>query len=204
MCAMKAAIPAFALMALLTNGCAREVERGAGEQLTNEALQQTVKTRLQSDANVSRLNLEVTADAEHRAVELQGVAYTQRQRTRAVELARSVRDGIAVEDKIDVKPYEIPRDLFDDEMMAEVKADASKMGDEVGNSLDDGWLHMKVVAKLIADSKTPERTINVDVSNSAVTLRGTVPTQESRAQAESVTKSVDGVKDVKNRLVVKQ
>jgi hyperosmotically inducible protein len=88
--------------------------------------------------------------------------------------------------------------------MAEVKADASKMGDEVGESLDDGWVHMKVVAKLIADSQTPQRTINVDVADGVVTLRGSVPSQESRAQAEGVVKSVSGVKDVKNRLVVKQ
>ena len=154
--------------------------------------------------SVSRLNLEVNADAEHKAVELEGLAYTQLQRTRAVELARSTRPDIVVQDKIDVKPYEIPRDLFDDNMMADVKADAGKMGDKLGDSLDDGWVHMKVVAKLIADSKTPERTINVDVANNVVTLRGAVPSPEIRAQAESIAKGVDGVKDVKNRLVVKK
>jgi len=201
---MKAAVLAIIATAFLTSACAREPEPRAEEQLTDEALQQIVKTRLQSDSNVRRLNLEVDADAEHNAVELQGLAYTERQRTRAVELARSARPDIAVQDKIDVKPYEIPRDLFDDNMMADVKADASKMGDTIGDSLDDGWVHMKVVGKLIADSKTPERTINVDVANNVVTLRGAVASQEIRAQAESVTKSVDGVKDVKNRLVVKQ
>jgi hyperosmotically inducible protein len=188
---------------MLSAACAKE-ESGAEEQLTDSALQQIVKTRLQSDATVRRLNLEVAADAEHRAVELQGLAYTQDQRTRAVELARDAAPNIAVQDRIEVKPYEIPRDLFDDAMMAEVKADASKMGDEVGESLDDGWVHMKVVAKLIADSQTPQRTINVDVADGVVTLRGSVPSQESRAQAEGVVKSVSGVKDVKNRLVVKQ
>ena len=201
---MKAAVLAIIATAFLTSACAREPEPRAEEQLTDEALQQIVKTRLQSDSNVRRLNLEVDADAEHNAVELQGLAYTERQRTRAVELARSARPDIAVQDKIDVKPYEIPRDLFDDNMMADVKADASKMGDTIGDSLDDGWVHMKVVGKLIADSRTPERTINVDVANNVVTLRGAVASPEIRAQAESVAKSVDGVKDVKNRLVVKQ
>lgn len=201
---MKAAALAFIAIAFLTSACAREPEPRAEEQLTDEALQQIVKTRLQSDSNVGRLNLEVDADAEHKAVELTGMAYTEAQRTRAVELARSARADIAVQDKIDVKPYEIPRDLFDDNMMAETKADAGKMGDKLGDSLDDGWVHMKVVTKLIADSKTPERTINVDVANNVVTLRGTVPSAESRTQAESVAKSVDGVKDVKNSLVVKK
>ena len=201
---MKGAALAIIATALLMSACAREPESRAEERLTDEALQQIVKTRLQSDNNVRRLNLEVDADAEHNAVELKGLAYTERQRTRAVELAHSARPDVAVQDKIDVKPYEIPRDLFDDDMMVDVKADATKMGDTIGDSLDDGWVHMKVVGKLIADSKTPERTINVDVANNVVTLRGAVASPEIKAQAESVAKSVDGVKDVKNRLVVKQ
>jgi hyperosmotically inducible protein len=201
---MKTAALVVVAMACLTSACTKEPDTRAEERLTDEGLQQIVKTRLQSDSNVRRLNLEVDADAEHKAVELKGLAYTERQRTRAVELARSARPDIAVQDKIDVKPYDSPRDLFDDDMMVDVKADATKMGDKVGDSLDDGWLHMKVVSKLIADSKTPERSINVDVANNVVTLRGAVASPEIRAQAESVAKSVDGVKDVKNRLIVKK
>jgi hyperosmotically inducible protein len=209
---MKAALAICGLVSmLLTTGCTTTDDRGneedsatAGDQLTDESLRDVVKARLQSDANVRKLNLDVAADAEHRAVELQGLAYTQEQRTRAVELARSARADIAVQDKIEVKPYEIPRDLFDEAMMAEVKADAGRMGDKLGDSLDDGWLHMKVVAKLAADTQTPERTINVDVADKVVTLRGTVPSQESRERAETVTRSVSGVSEVKNNLTVKR
>ena len=204
---MKVALLACALLVVLSGGCTRtdEAEEGtATQQLTNDSLRDLVKARLQSDANVRKLNLEVAADAEHRAVELQGLAYTQGQRTRAVDLARTAQSDIAVQDKIEVKPYEIPRDLFDDEMMADVKADANKMGDKLGDSLDDGWLHMKVVAKLIADSQTPERTINVDVADHVVTLRGTVPSQESRERAETAAKGVSGVTEVKNRLTIKR
>jgi osmotically-inducible protein OsmY len=200
---MKNAMVLCGLMAVVLAGCARSEERETDKRLTDAALQQAVQTRLQSDANVGRLNLEVNANGERRAVELRGLAYTQRQRTRAVELARSAAPDIVVQDAIEVRPYEIPRDLFDDEMMSDVKADASRMGDTLGDSLDDGWLHMKVVAKLIADARTPERTINVDVADGRVTLRGDVPTPESRAQAETVAKSVDGVTAVTNRLVVK-
>ena len=201
---MKVAVLVCGFLLILTTACARQDESSADEQLTDTALQQIVKTRLQSDAAVRGLNLQVSADAEHRAVELRGLAYTEKQRTQAVALARDAGPNIAVQDKIEVKPYEIPRDLFSDEMMAEAKADASKMGDQLSESLDDGWLHMKVVAKLVADSKTPERTINVDVADGVVTLRGHVPSDESRTQAERTAKSVSGVKDVKNRLVIKR
>ncbi len=199
---MKSFIWSTVVAALVVGGCSREPEQAAEEQISDQELQEIVKARLQSDANVARLNLSVTADVEHQAVQLEGVAYTQLQRTRAVQLAGGVRPGIAVSDKIEVKPYEIPRDLFDDEMMQAERSEASKAGDELGDTLDDGWLHMKVVSKLIADTSATERRINVDVSDSVVTLRGSVPTQEARAEAESVAESVEGVTSVRNRLVV--
>lgn len=201
---MKVALAAYGVFAVLLCGCSTAERPSEADSLTDQALRELVQTRLQSDASTRRLNLEVAANAAQRAVELQGVAYTQRQRTRAVELASSVGPDIAVQDKIEVKPYEIPRDLFDDEMMADVQADAGAMGDKVGDSLDDGWLHMKVVAKLVADSQTPQRTINVDVADRVVTLRGTVPSRESRELAETLAKSVTGVTTVNNRLAVKR
>ena len=76
------------------------------------------------------------------------------------------------------------------------------MGDKMGSTIDDAWLHTKVVAKLIADTKTPERKINVDVENGVVTLRGKVPTRESSEQAATVARGVEGVKDVKNKLLI--
>jgi hyperosmotically inducible periplasmic protein len=187
---------------LLTSACSM-TGKNSTEQLTDQQLQSMVKTKLQADASISRLNLGVDANAEHRAVELTGTAYTQRQRTRAVDLAKGVREGIAVEDKIEVKPYEVPRDLFDDEMMQEAKADATKMSDKMGETMDDAWIHTKIVGKLISDATTPERKINVDVMDKVVTLRGTVPTLEAKEQAESIAKGVEGVKNVNNRLMVR-
>lgn len=194
----------FGLLAVLLSACSTTEKPQGAEALTDEGLRELVVARLQSDSNTRRLNLEVAANSAQRAVELQGVAYTQRQRTRAVELARSAGPDIAVQDKIQVNPYDIPRDLFDDDMMTDVRADADAMGDKIGDSMDDGWLHMKVVAKLVADSLTPQRTINVDVADSVVTLRGTVPSPEGRLQAETLAKSVSGVTSVNNRLTVKR
>ena len=80
------------------------------------------------------------------------------------------------------------------------KAKANK--ETVGQSLEDAWIHTKVVAKLITDSQTPERKINVDVVDGAVTLRGQVDTAEGKAEAERLAKDTDGVKSVKNELKV--
>jgi len=80
------------------------------------------------------------------------------------------------------------------------KAKANK--ETVGQSLEDAWIHTKLVAKLISDSQTPERKINVDVVDGAVTLRGQVDTAEGKAEAERLAKDTDGVKSVKNELKV--
>src|SRR5881392_3936211 len=80
------------------------------------------------------------------------------------------------------------------------KAKASK--ETIGQSLEDAWIHTKLVAKLIGDTKTPERKINVDVVDGAVTLRGEVDTAEAKAEAERVAKETDGVKKVTNQLKV--
>ncbi len=64
------------------------------------------------------------------------------------------------------------------------------------------WIHTKIVAKLIGDTQTPERKINVDVVAGAVTLRGEIDTAEAKAEAERVAKETDGVKKVTNQLKV--
>ena len=80
------------------------------------------------------------------------------------------------------------------------KAKANK--ETVGQSLEDAWIHTKLVAKLITNSQTPERKINVDVVDGAVTLRGQVDTAEGKTEAERLAKDTDGVKSVKNELKV--
>jgi hypothetical protein len=80
------------------------------------------------------------------------------------------------------------------------KAKANR--ETIGDTLDDAWIHTKIVAKLIANSTTPERKINVDVVKNVVTLRGTVDTAEEKAAAEKTAKDTDGVKSVVNQLKV--
>jgi len=80
------------------------------------------------------------------------------------------------------------------------KAKANK--ETIGDTLDDAWIHTKIVAKLIANSTTPERKINVDVVKNVVTLRGAVDSAEERAAAEKVAKETVGVKSVVNQLKV--
>ena len=91
---------------------------------------------------------------------------------------------------------------YTEEQAREERARAKENKETIGQSLDDAWIHTKIVAKLIGDSKTPERKINVDVVNGEVTLRGTVDTAQAKSEAERIAKETDGVKKVVNQLKV--
>jgi len=80
--------------------------------------------------------------------------------------------------------------------------EAKSMGRRIGAGLDDGWLWTKTRFDLAAADDLKDSTINVDVENAMVTLSGTVDNAEQKAKAESVAKSVAGVKGVKNLLKV--
>ena len=79
---------------------------------------------------------------------------------------------------------------------------AKSSNETVGSSIDDAWIHAKIVAKLATDSKTPERKINVDVNHNVVTLRGTVDSPDQKQEAERIARETDGVKQVNNQLRV--
>lgn len=80
--------------------------------------------------------------------------------------------------------------------------EAKESGRTVGTGIDDGWLWVKTRFDLAAADDLRDSTINVDVDKAIVTLSGTVASAAQRARAETVAKSVTGVKGVKNMLKV--
>ncbi len=97
-------------------------------------------------------------------------------------------------------PTATPR--YSEEKAREERARAKENKETIGDTLDDAWIHAKIMAKLIGDTSTPERKINVDVVNNEVTLRGTVDTAEAKVEAERIAKETDGVTKVVNQLKV--
>jgi hypothetical protein len=80
--------------------------------------------------------------------------------------------------------------------------EAKEQGRKIGTGLNDGWLWVKTRFDLAAADDLRDSTINVDVENDIVTLTGTVATAAQKARAETVAKSVEGVKSVRNQLKV--
>jgi BON domain len=83
------------------------------------------------------------------------------------------------------------------------REEAKKAGSTIGSGLEDGWIHLKVRTALAAVDDLRDSTINVDVDNNVVTLRGSVANAASKKAAEDAAKKVDGVKSVANKLEVK-
>ncbi len=99
-------------------------------------------------------------------------------------------------------PTATPTPKYTEEQARQERERAKANKETIGQSLEDAWIHTKLVTKLIGDTKTPERKINIDVVDGAVTLRGDVDTAEAKAEAERVAKETDGVKKVTNQLKV--
>ena len=72
----------------------------------------------------------------------------------------------------------------------------------IGQGANDMWLWVKTRASLMGADDVRESTINVDVVNDVVTLRGTVASAAEKTKAEQVAKGIEGVKNVKNELKV--
>ena len=81
-------------------------------------------------------------------------------------------------------------------------AEAKNAGESIGSGIEDGWIHFKVRGALALVDDLRDSTINVDVDNKVVTLRGSVANAAQKAAAEKAAK-VDGVSKVTNKLEVK-
>jgi osmotically-inducible protein OsmY len=195
-------------VSLSLNGCttadSREATSGptSKAQMTNSELEEKIKARFKTDAQLNAANLSVDANVNRNEITLSGTVGSESLRTKAIELAKSAHAGLIVTTKIDVKPGEISRTAYTIERAREERDIAKGRGETIGDSLDDAWIHTKIVAQLIGNSATPERKINVDVTNNVVTLRGTVETAEQKTEAEQIAKNTESVKSVNNQLKV--
>jgi len=84
---------------------------------------------------------------------------------------------------------------------ADYKADQA--ASTIGQGADDKWIWFKTRAALTTTNDLRDSTINVDVSNGIITLKGSVASQVEKDKAASVAKGIEGQKGIKNELQVK-
>lgn len=100
---------------------------------------------------------------------------------------------------IDRTNSNISREEYD-KNRAEYEKD--KGSSTIGQGVNDSWIWFKTRAALLTTSDLRDSTINVDVVNDVITLKGTVANAAQKASAEKVAKGIDGQKGVKNELKV--
>jgi osmotically-inducible protein OsmY len=71
-----------------------------------------------------------------------------------------------------------------------------------GQSLEDSWLWFKTKSALATTSDLRDSTINVDVANGVITLKGTVTNAAEKAKAKQVADGIEGKKSVVDQLKV--
>jgi osmotically-inducible protein OsmY len=73
-------------------------------KLSDSDLEKAVRAKLENDAQLREADLSVKADAARNEVILSGTVRTHAAREKAIELAKSAKPGVLVNDKMDVKP----------------------------------------------------------------------------------------------------
>ena len=99
------------------------------------------------------------------------------------------------------KDDDLTRADFDKDK-AKYETEAKESKSTIGQGANDLWIWTKTRAALASTDELRDSTINVDVTNDVVTLRGSVGTAAQKAAAVKAAKDIEGVKDVKDSLKV--
>ncbi len=83
---------------------------------------------------------------------------------------------------------------------AEYKTDQA--ASTIGQGADDKWIWFKTKTALAGVNDLRDSTINVDVTNAVITLKGTVGTAAQKTAAVAAAKGIDGQKGIKDELKV--
>lgn len=157
----------------------RSVQK-VGGYIDDSAVTAKVKAALINNSAIN--SADISVNTQEGVVTLSGFIPSQEQAERVVAEVRKVEGVQSVSDKLQVK-------------------DSTKSS--ISGYAGDAAITSEIKAKLLADDIVPSRNVKVETSDGVVQLSGTVKSQAQAERAESIAKAIDGVKSVKNDLVVK-
>jgi osmotically-inducible protein OsmY len=159
---------------------AGEMMDEAGHAASDMRMHMALEMKLATSDELSAMM--INTDVKDGVAHLEGEVGTDAQREMAAELAMTV-DGVT----------SVMNDL-------QVNADAQTLGEQLAEGLDDAALTARVKSRLLASENTSGLQINVDTSDSVVTLSGEVDSETARELAELITANTPGVSSVRNEL----
>ena len=168
------------VLAVASACSATRTQQSAGEVIDDSVLTSKVKVALIDDPTTKAGQINV--ETYRGVVQLGGFVDNAQQKAQATKVARSVT-GVK----------EVRNDL-----LVSTKPHAT-----TGQDVDDSVLTTSVKAKLMDDSTTKAYEINVGTQKGVVQLTGFVDSTTMKARAGELARSVNGVKEVRNNLIVK-
>jgi len=152
-------------------------ERTVGTMVDDSTITGKVKAKMMDDAVVKARNIDV--DTLNGEVTLTGMVASAEEKSRAVEIARSVQGVKSVRDNLNI--------------------DSKTWGEAV----DDKVIGSKIKASLIGEPGIRSLNIDVDVNKGVVTLTGIVENEEQKMKALEIARGTGGVLRVVDNLKVK-
>lgn len=171
-----------ALAATTTDSAGAKIDssmKKVDNYMGDSAITAKVKSALVDDKAIKSSDISVTTNSG--VVTLSGFVASQAEAEQAVAAATKVEGVKSVSDKLHTK---------------------DSKDQSVNGYAGDSATTASVKAKLLADDIVPSRNVKVETTDGVVQLSGAVKDQAQSDRAESVAKTVDGVKSVKNDLKV--
>jgi hyperosmotically inducible protein len=174
-------IAILGVLAVASACSSTRTQESAGEVFDDSVLTSKVKVALIDDpvTKAGQINVETYRGV----VELGGFVDNTQQKEQATKVARSVTGVKEVRNdlRVSTKPHAT-----------------------AGQDLDDSMLTASIEAKLMADPATKGYQINVGTQKGVVQLTGFVDSTTMKAKAGEIARSVEGVKEVRNDLDIRQ
>lgn len=171
-----------------TDTLGKKIDNSMGQVsgfMDDSAITARVKAGLIDEKRIK--STDISVNTENRVVTLSGFVRSQDEANLAVIRAKGVSGVVSVSDKLHVAD------------------DGSKSASEsVSDYTDDTVITSKIKAKLLSEQGIASRHIAVETTDGVVQLTGDVKSNALAAYAESIAKTVEGVKSVKNDLTVTQ
>ena len=185
----------------------------APDTLNDAWITTQVYARFFADPDIKGRNIDV--DTTGGVVTLSGEVHSASERAQAVAKARATAGVTRVVDKLTMTPGEPPltADVRDKAAAARDKAaadwpkrkeQAKTAADRIGNEISDTWITTKVQSMYFLDREVKGMDIDVTTNRGIVTLAGVVDTESARKKAIVDANSIEGVKQVVDKLVVKK
>ena len=171
-------------------------KRAAIAKESDEQIKQHIGKRIDADRSLKDSSISVKS-VNKGLVLMAGKASSLDDNQRALYYAASSPGVVRVASEIEVTDT-----LSDDDFRTDEVTKPAADTRNIGGFTSDLWITSSTKMKLAVDSRTPATEINVDTLDGVVNLFGMVPTQESKAAAAEIARSVSGVKSVENQLEV--